>query len=205
MRAHCTCGAPCVGSTAFHGTLRFQLQMLDELPMLYTATLMLYLLLEGKREPVHGRWLPLTLLAYLSVATFGATVTRGGVQAWFFQVSFTTLEFLGLYLTYRIYRASSASDQRRLFRAGMALYAAALVAWYVDFTHCEEWIAALARAGLPNLQLHAVWHVLAAGGLYELILVIAHQRLQVLGREPYVERRGWVVRLRAHDPRRYRQ
>ena len=49
--------------------------------MLYTATLMVDLLLEGKRQPLHGRWLPLALLAYLSVATFGATLTRGSVQA----------------------------------------------------------------------------------------------------------------------------
>ena len=186
-----------VGSTAFHGTLLFRLQMLDELPMLYTATLMVYLLLEGNPKPAHGRWLPLALLAYLSVATFGATVTRGSVQAWFFQVSFTLLEFLGLYLTYRIYRASTAPDQRQAFRIGMALYSAAIVAWYIDFGHCEAWIAALAQVGLPNLQLHALWHVLVAGGLYLLILVIAHHRLHVLGREPYLERRGWVLQLRA--------
>lgn len=171
--------------------------MLDELPMLYTATLMVYLLLEGQRTPVYGRWLPLTLLAYLAVATFGATFTRGSEQTWFFQVSFTALEFLGLYLTYRIYRASSAPEQRKIFRTGMALYVAAIAAWFLDFRYCDELIAALAAIGLPNLQLHALWHLLVAGGLYCLILVIAYQRLQVLGREPYLERRGWVLRLRA--------
>lgn len=188
-----------IGSTAFHGTLLFRLQMLDELPMLYTATLMVYLLLEGKREPVHGRWLPVALVSYLLVATFGAALTRGSVQAWFFQVSFTLLEFLGLYLTYRIYRASKAPDQRRVFRVGMALYAVAIVAWFLDFRYCEQLVAALNRVGLPNLQLHALWHLLVAGGLYCLILVIAYQRLQVLGREPYVERSGWVLRLRTGE------
>lgn len=191
-----------IGSVAFHGSLLFHLQMLDELPMLYTATLMVYLLLEGKPQPVHGRWLPLALLTYLLIATFGAAFTRGSAQAWFFQVSFTLLEFFGLYLTYRIYRVSTAPDQRTAFRVGMTLYAAAIVAWFLDFRYCEQLVAALSRVGLPNLQLHAVWHVLVAGGLYALILVIAHQRLQVLGRNPYLERRGWGLRLRAGEASR---
>jgi hypothetical protein len=44
--------------------------------------------------------------------------------------------------------------------------------------------------------LHAVWHLFVASGLYCLILVIAHQRLQVLGRGPRIERRGLRLQLR---------
>jgi dihydroceramidase len=186
-----------LGSTAFHGTLLFQVQMLDELPMLYTATSIVYLLLEGHAKRVRGRWLHFALLIYLLVATLGAVATRGAVQSWFFQVTFTLLEFLGLYLTYRIYRTSRAPDQRRTFRVGMTLYFGAVTAWFFDFRYCDELVAAYTRLGLPNLQLHALWHLLVAGGLYALILVIAYQRLLLLGRAPYVERRGLVVRLRA--------
>ena len=35
-----------VGSMAFHGTLLFGLQMLDELPMIYSALIMTYCVLE---------------------------------------------------------------------------------------------------------------------------------------------------------------
>src|SRR5881296_1200898 len=52
-----------LGSIAFHATLRFELQMLDELPMLYLVTWLVWLLVEDGRRPRLGRWFPAVLLA----------------------------------------------------------------------------------------------------------------------------------------------
>src|SRR5271165_4784436 len=76
-----------VGSVAFHGTLRFELQMLDELPMLYLVALVAYLIL----EPRFGGWLPASLLAYAVFATVSEAFTRGQLQFVAFQVSFGAL------------------------------------------------------------------------------------------------------------------
>src|SRR5271169_3042764 len=61
-----------VGSIAFHGTLRFELQMLDELPMLYLVTLIAYLLLEPGPTRHFSRWLPAALLVYALLPTVSA-------------------------------------------------------------------------------------------------------------------------------------
>src|SRR5712675_3614440 len=62
-----------LGSIAFHATLRFELQMLDELPMLYLVTWLTWLLIENRPESRFGRWFPTALLVYALLAT-AATV-----------------------------------------------------------------------------------------------------------------------------------
>ncbi|HEU5077548.1 MAG TPA: ceramidase [Polyangiaceae bacterium] len=180
-----------VGSTAFHGTLLFELQMLDELPMLYTATLLVYILLENRPERRFGVWFPAALAGYAALATCGAAFMRDQAQFYSFQVTFAALEFYGLYRTFLIHRKSRNPTQRRLFRVGITLYAIAIVLWFIDLRFCDTLVSSALQLGAPNPQLHAWWHVLVSAGLYALILVIAFDRCQVLGRQP-----RWHYRMR---------
>lgn len=179
-----------IGSVAFHATLLFELQMLDELPMLYTAALLVYILLENQPQRRFGMWFPATLAGYALIATCGAAFLRGQAQFWSFQISFAALEFYGLYRTLLIHRQSRDPTQRRLFRAGLCSYATAIVLWFIDLRFCSSITNVTRQLGVPNPQLHAWWHVLVSAGLYAMILVIAFERCQVLGRQP-----RWRYRL----------
>src|SRR5690606_27012868 len=195
-----------LGSAAFHGTLLFELQMLDELPMLYTATLLAYVLIEDQPRSRYGLPLKLSLICYLLLATYGAAFTRGQLQFWSFQITFAILEFFALYRTYRLYRRSDSPAVKRLFRVGIGLYAAALTLWFVDLNFCAPLVAAFASLGLPNPQFHAWWHILVSAGFYALILVIAHERLRVLGQMPVLRSRwGVAVSLQVHEPGKARR
>ena len=57
-----------LGSVAFHATLRFGLQMLDELPMLYLVTWLVWLLVENGPTRRLGSWFPAALVAYVLTA-----------------------------------------------------------------------------------------------------------------------------------------
>ena len=84
-----------LGSIAFHGTLRFELQMLDELPMLYLVTWLVWLLVEnGPGPPTRRSGSPRRSLGYVLLATAGATLNRGDAQFLAFHVSFGALEIL---------------------------------------------------------------------------------------------------------------
>ncbi|MFL5396533.1 MAG: ceramidase domain-containing protein [Myxococcales bacterium] len=164
-----------LGSIAFHATLRFELQMLDELPMLYLVTWMTWLLVENGVEPRLGRWFPAVLVVYVVVAT-GATLQRGGAQFLAFHLSFGTLEIFCLArVTWLALRPGNA-PVRRSFVLGLAAYAAGIAAWFVDLKACTLLRVILPAHGVPNPQLHAWWHVLVSIGFFLLLRVVSFDR-----------------------------
>jgi dihydroceramidase len=173
-----------VGSIAFHATLRFELQMMDELPMLYTALVMVYILVENRPAPRFDGWFPALLATHGVLVTCLTALTRGKLQFYLFQGSFASLEVFALYRVYAIYRRSELAPVRRLFRLGMGSYLLAVLLWFIDLEFCPTLAVTLPAHGVPNPQLHAVWHVLVSCGLYGLVLVMAYDRLAVLGRQP---------------------
>jgi dihydroceramidase len=191
-----------LGSMAFHGTLQFELQLLDELPMLYSAIIMVYILLENKSESRSrrrfGPWLPLVLALHAILVTSLSAFTRGSLQFYLFHVSFGTLEFASLYGVYRVQRARNDRRLSRLFRQGIVAYAVALALWLTDLKLCDLLSVELPRLGIPNPQLHAAWHILVSYGFYCLLLVVAYDRLRRLGGTPQLERRlGFIPYLNA--------
>ncbi len=177
-----------VGSVAFHSTLRFELQLLDELPMLYTALVLVYIVLEDRAQPRFGGWLPVALLAHGVLVTCLSAFTRGSAQFYAFQTSFATMELFGLYRAFRVFQRSRGQPGERvvraLFRVGMSAYAVAVALWFVDLRACGFVGGFLPAHGIPNPQLHAWWHVLVSCGLYSLMVMLAWDRLELLGRRP---------------------
>lgn len=183
-----------VGSIAFHGTLRFELQMLDELPMLYLVALVAYLLLESR----FGRWLPVALFTYAGVATASAVLTRGQFQFLAFQFAFGALELFCMWRVYLLSRDSENKPVRSLFNLGVSLYLAAIVLWFIDLRFCDVVSIRLPALGIPNPQLHAWWHVLVSCGFYLLLCVIGYDRLRTLHACPRIETVGGLLPAVAH-------
>src|SRR6185295_6107773 len=159
-----------LGSIAFHATLLFEFQMFDELPMIWLALVVLYILVENRREPRFGLWFPASLFAYAVFLTACVARSRGTFEFYLFHVSFGSLEFLNIYWIYRIYKEGDPKI-KKLFARGAWCYAIALVAWFTDLKGC-----ALLR---PNPQLHAWWHVLVSCGLSYFLRILGEQRKQV--------------------------
>ncbi len=169
-----------LGSIAFHGTLRFELQMLDELPMLYLVTWLTWLLVERGPGRRLGRWLPALLLGYVLLATAGATLNRGHAQFLAFHFSFGALEiFCILRVTWIALRPENRPVRAR-FATGLAAYATGVAIWFVDLEACAQ---------VSRLQLHAGWHVLVSIGFFLLLGVISFDRQRRRGEEPVREDR----------------
>jgi dihydroceramidase len=176
-----------VGSIGFHATLRFELQMLDELPMLYLVTLMVYLLLEPGPARRFGAWFPAALVGYALLATASEAFTRGEFQFYAFHVSFGSLEMFCLFRVFLLTREPGNAAVRPLFRVGLVAYVSGIALWLVDLKACPLVSVRLPALGIPNPQLHAWWHVLVSCGFYALLLVVGYDRLRRAGARPVVE------------------
>ncbi len=176
------------GSVAFHATLRFGLQMMDELPMLYLVLLMVYVLVEDGPRPRLGTWFPAVLFGCALFLTGLTVLNRGRLQFILFQLGFGSLELYSLVRVWLLQRRSTNPTLRRIYRIGMASYAGAVVAWFIDLKACP-WLH-------PNPQLHAAWHLGVSVGFYLLLIVIAMHRLETLGVRAFLRwRAGFVPQI----------
>jgi dihydroceramidase len=169
-----------LGSVAFHATLRFELQMLDELPMLYLVTWLTWLLVETGPGRRLGGWFPAVLIAYVLLATAGATLNRGHPQFLAFHVSFGSLEIFCLARVTWIALRPENRPVRTWFTLGLAAYATGIAIWFVDLEAC---------ARVSGLQLHAGWHVLVSIGFFLLLAVISFDRRRRRGEGPVTAER----------------
>merc|ERR1711972_740282 len=93
-----------LGSVAFHGTLLFNHQMWDEVPMLWTVVVILYCLLEqNAKEPQYGLLLQVPLAIYASFATYATSQQDGHAQWFSFHTLFGAVEFPCLFLVWRFF------------------------------------------------------------------------------------------------------
>ncbi|MDX2052893.1 MAG: ceramidase [Polyangiaceae bacterium] len=181
-----------VGSTAFHATLRFELQLLDELPMLYTALILVYVLVENRASRRFGKWFLALLLAHGVLVTVLTAWTRSSIQFYLFHASFGSLELFALVSCIRIGLRQSSQALRRVFHIGIGSYVLGIVLWFIDLKYCSLVSFMLPGLGLVNPQLHAVWHVLVALGFYHLLVLLMFDRSTTLGQSAQLRRRFWL-------------
>lgn len=184
-----------LGSIAFHGTLLYEYQMLDEVPMLLLASAFLYILIEQFEPRRRHAWLPVGLVAYCVLSISGTMWLSGDSQWYFFQSMFACMWTQWLFHLRRFFRACHArrdcADVMRTMRVAMVLWATAVGTWAADIKFCS----ALQRLPYYNhWNLHAwAWHTLIAATVYcALVASLAHLKRIVLAQPVHiVTTAGW--------------
>jgi len=179
-----------LGSMAFHATLRFEFQLLDELPMLYLVTWMAYLLVETGPSRRLGWWFPALLVTYVVIATLSAALTRGGMQFAVFHLTFGFLELSCLVRVAWLALQPENGRVRRIFWLGLGCYGLGVGLWFVDLKDCPLLSVTLPSVGIPNPQLHAWWHVLVSVGFFLLLQVVSADRWRRRSEVPAITRRA---------------
>ncbi|KAF9112263.1 Alkaline ceramidase 3 [Mortierella sp. AM989] len=183
-----------IGSTLFHGTLRHKMQLLDELPMIYAATALVFICVETRYGP-QGRWFPISLATWLGLTTIFVSITGGKIQFYTFQASFGVLQIAIIYFTTFLHRQQKSLNQARggqkdsswLITRALCVYSFAVTIWLIDLHMCEFINGVSPNSVLKwNPQLHAWWHVFSITGVYFSTLLIAYQHYVAKGLNPSV-------------------
>lgn len=165
-----------IGSAAFHGSLLYTGQILDELPMVYTSLSVLYAVLEMESDKNNKR-------KYLAPALVAFAVVFTGVYLYlpdffiFFVIAFILSILTLVYLLSKIFRkADTLTHQKAFILASMGFYIGGwLLFWIPEVLYCDR---------LQSFNFHSLWHVTSTLGAFVLVLFTVYQRQLVQGRRP---------------------
>ena len=176
-----------LGSVGFHGTLLASAQALDELPMVYAALVLAYCLRFGRIAedgPSQVRW-----RVGLTIFALGFTVAYF-LSDTYFQLFVGCFGLIVAWLCIQGARVVFSSPSGSSLRPLYWMAAGGFVGAFVCFWLPERFLGCTHPA--QALQLHALFHLLAAVGSYNAGLVLLFDRLRFLGLEPKMSW-GWPI------------
>ncbi|RCH88137.1 hypothetical protein CU097_010249 [Rhizopus azygosporus] len=177
------------GSWCFHMTLQYEMQLLDELPMIYVACIMVWHIYVADPNYKRNYKLPLGLILYSAIVTYSYLIINNPV---FHQVSYALLIFtivyksISLQLTVPSHYQEKPALERLLWLSAFG-FILAFILWNIDnqfCTHLRTW-----RHSVPYLvgtlsELHGWWHIGTALGSYYFV-VFCEWVQQVLNNQRY--------------------
>ena len=202
-----------IGSWMFHMTLLFEMQLLDEIPMVWGGAFMLYSLYRARNSyDEGGKWVGLALLSYSIIVTAVYLFNKNAVfHEFMYGLLVTGIVFLAVKYTYLYYKKGVP-----LFYAGVVLYGVGFALWNIDNNFCPR-VTDLRENKLgsnnilkflsPLTQLHGWWHLMAGYATYIHIMNCIQHRLNYLGIEHSIEA-SWIgvsLRVNPNQQRRLRK
>jgi len=172
-----------IGSFAFHSTLLYHSQLLDELPMIYGTCTMLYCVIEVESKENKLNIYTASICTFVSL--FITWVYIYGKDPMIFLICYSILATLLLAL--HIQKCIKHNGDRSLLAWGTASYMLGFTFWMIDNEMCSH--MRTTRDALPDFlrpfaQFHALWHFFAGIGTYLSISFSINLRIRCLGYEP---------------------
>eukprot|EP00088_Acartia_fossae_P008315 TRINITY_DN13963_c0_g1_i1.p1 TRINITY_DN13963_c0_g1~~TRINITY_DN13963_c0_g1_i1.p1 ORF type:complete len:265 (-),score=4.86 TRINITY_DN13963_c0_g1_i1:257-1051(-) len=174
-----------IGSTLFHMTLKYPMQLLDELPMIYTTCMFIYALAVVKEGPGKQRKGVIAGLILYAIAftVIYAVHSNPLIHEVMYGILVFFLIFQAFYLMYH----ETNSTSNKLAFVGVMMYAIAFLLWNIDNNFCHHLKKFRGGVSYPVgvlSELHAWWHLLVGYSTYLHIIFSSHYRLKQLKRNP---------------------
>lgn len=173
-----------IGSSMFHMTLKYEMQLLDELPMVWGSIVMIYCLLQTRADPVD-KGLPYAIMLF----TYGLVFTIVYIafkNPLIMQVMYGILVAVMILVDIRsLIGTKLNSPVVKVYVAGIALYGGGFILWNIDNQFCsgiKHLRGGLSPNAQPFTQLHGWWHLAAGYATYMHTVYCIHQRAQFMKR-----------------------
>ncbi|XP_032748875.1 alkaline ceramidase 3 isoform X2 [Rattus rattus] len=176
-----------MGSWCFHMTLKYEMQLLDELPMIYSCCIFVYCMFECfKTKSSINYHLLFTLVLFSLIVT---TIYLKVKEPIFHQVMYGMLVFAlvlrSIYIVTWVY-----PWLRGLGYTSLTVFLLGFLLWNVDNIFCDS-LRNFRKTVPPILgvatQFHAWWHILTGLGSYLHILFSLYTRTLYLRYRPKVK------------------
>ncbi|XP_028733299.1 alkaline ceramidase 3 isoform X1 [Peromyscus leucopus] len=176
-----------MGSWCFHMTLKYEMQLLDELPMIYSCCIFVYCMFECFKTKSSINYHLLFTLALFSLIV--TTIYLKVKEPIFHQVMYGMLVFTlvlrSIYIVTWVY-----PWLRGLGYTSLTIFLLGFLLWNVDNIFCDS-LRNFRKRAPPILgvttQFHAWWHILTGLGSYLHILFSLYTRTLYLKCRPKVK------------------
>ncbi|KII95372.1 hypothetical protein PLICRDRAFT_34220 [Plicaturopsis crispa FD-325 SS-3] len=168
-----------LGSFLYHATLMRTAQMMDELPMMWEATLLLYACMATSSARPKPAFSPSLAIAHIAVAVAFCVMDFVMDNPVYHDIGFGTLVAAAIARVVYLLKtqvppdSSARTDAPALFYKGVSMFILGFVIWNLDIFLCDAMLPLKEKLGLPwayVLEGHAYWHVLTAfGGFYAVV------------------------------------
>ncbi|KAG4442512.1 hypothetical protein IFR05_002012 [Cadophora sp. M221] len=171
-----------LGSVAYHSTIKYTGQMLDEASMLYATATIIY----GAFTVTIGETGRRALSVIVAIAIIAVSIIHYCLSIErAFRLFFTSLVFIGFLqcvwlLSTRISDPVVMKGMKQLALYGFVSYVSGIVIWSMDTAYCAELLEFRDRVGMPLGFLsegHGWWHMLTGLGVYYYVVFIEYLRL----------------------------
>ncbi|OBA19991.1 alkaline phytoceramidase [Metschnikowia bicuspidata var. bicuspidata NRRL YB-4993] len=179
-----------VGSWLFHMTLRYEYQLLDELPMIYATCIPFWSVFSELRDGKGS--------LYVGVSTFVAA----NLLTWIYlkfkdptihQAAYGLMNAAIVFRSYRLTRdhvpnRDSAAILNRTMFTGVLIFGLGYILWNMDIHLCEYARAARREVGMPYgflLEGHGWWHLLTGTGVYFYLVYEEYLRCWLTGTQRF--------------------
>ncbi|KAG5285137.1 hypothetical protein AALO_G00034510 [Alosa alosa] len=176
-----------IGSWCFHMTLKYEMQLLDELPMIYSCCVFVYCIYECFKQENAINYLPISLLLLFSISV--SLVYLQWKEPIFHQVMYgalvACLVLRCVFIVTWVY-----PWLRPLCYVSLGFFLLGFLLWNIDNLLCGSLRAS--RQTLPPgvgvvTQFHAWWHILTGLGSYLHILLSLQIRSTYLKHRPEIK------------------
>lgn len=179
LRCHLLLTLVGIGSWCFHMTLRYEMQLMDELPMIWDCCAILYCVDSVIKPPTYRN--PV-LFVFLIAYSITVTVAYIAIKTpLFHQVMYGVLASYTILRGFKLSRTKYCNG--KLFYIGLCFYLFGFLLWNIDNVYCQQ--LTVLRSVLPfplkpATQLHAWWHLFTGYTAYIYIIVCCQARMNYL-------------------------
>ncbi|CEP25083.1 YDC1 [Cyberlindnera jadinii] len=181
-----------VGSWLFHMTLKYEFQLLDELPMIYATCVPMWSIFSEGRDSTTSVVILLTVIFSANLLT---AIYMYFKDPTIHQVAYAIMNVIIVLKSYLL-TEENVHDERakkNLFRTmglGIAIFLSGYFLWNMDVHFCDSWIDLRRFLGMPYgffFELHSWWHILTGTGVYFYVVYLEYLRLFLIGKQDQYE------------------
>ncbi|KAK3763758.1 hypothetical protein RRG08_065722 [Elysia crispata] len=176
-----------IGSLLFHMTLRYSMQLMDEVPMLWGSAAFIYAGLTVKSDERSDHTV-LQAVLYGMCFCISLVYILQPIPL-ILQISYAVLNLAVIILS--THMMLTMESVKRIFLLGLLSYMTGFLLWSIDYAYCSHlrYIreTQIARFSGMMFQLHAWWHIFTGTGAYLGLLFTVHTRYLYFQRNPQIK------------------